>query len=240
MTIFFKILINRVTIILCLLVHFYGFSQTPKDDLIAMSKKFSALKSFDMTVEVKTYKNEFDQTPSFTTKGRTAKSNDKFYLNMLNRVTILNNKTMLVIDEKQKMLLYNKISAEQIKALNANQVINIDSLVASNPTEVAYILNSASEKKISIKSKDENIKSIVVTFNPTTYILKEILYMYTNDGKKNTGNSKVVITYSNFSTTNIPESIFNQSKYIVLGKKITTSKLYKNYRLINVEDYSKK
>jgi hypothetical protein len=240
MTIFFKISIPKVTIVLCMLVHFFGFSQNPKDDLIAMSKKFSGLKSFDMTVEVKTYKNEFDQSPSFTTKGRTVKSNDKFYLNMLNRVTILNNKIMLVVDEKQKMILYNKISAEQIKALNANQVINIDSLVASNPTEVSYILNSPNEKKISIKSKDENIKSIVVTFNPATYILKEILYLYTNDGKKNTGNSKVVITYSNFLTENISESNFNQSKYIVLGKKIATRKAYKNYRLINVEDYSNK
>lgn len=240
MTVYFKISITKTTIILCCFVHFFGFSQNPKDDLIAMSKKFSGLKSFDMTVEVKTYKNEFDQSPSFTTKGRTVKSNDKFYLNVLNRVTILNNKIMIVVDEKQKMILYNKISDEQIKALTKNQTINIDSIVASNPTEVSYILNSANEKKISIKSKDENIKSIVVTFNATTYILKEILYMYTNDGKKNTGNSKVVITYSNFLTENISDSNFNQSRYIVLGKKITATKLYKNYKLINVEDYSNK
>jgi len=219
------------------LLSFFAVSQTAKDDLTAMSKVFAKLTAFDMNVDIKVYKNEKDASPSFTSKGRTAKSDGKFYLSMLNKKTILNNKLLLVIDDQQKLLMYSRLSDDQIKLLTANQTINIDSIISSNPAEISYVVNNANEKKIIVKSNTETIKSIVISMDPKTYVLTEIVYSYATEDTK--VNSKVIVRYSNFAFEAKDTQLFSQSKYIKSGKKITATPAYKNYRIINTEDYSK-
>ncbi len=220
---------------------YLGIGQTASDDLIAMGKKFSNIPSYDITVDIKVYKDSPKQEITFSSKGRTAKLNDKFYLNILNRKTIVNNQLMLLVDDKQKMLMYTKINKEQMAVISSPQNINVDSLVKSQKTKTRYLVNTPSEKKIEILPNDGSIKSISMSFNPKTLALKEIIYLYTEEVQKNTGNAKVIVTYSNFSGECKSPELFDQSSYIKIKKdKIEAREAYKNYKLVTPQDFQNK
>jgi hypothetical protein len=212
--------------------------QTITEDLVAMGKKFNGLKSYDMTVVVKIYSQEPNSKVTFNSTGRTAKLGDKFYLNMLGRKTIINNKIMLLVDDKQKLLLYNNITDDELKAINNPQNLNIDSIVKSQKTVAKYLVNNNTEKKIQIETGNDEIKTIIMSFNTITFAINEIVYFYSESVKKGTGNSKVVITYSNFSVVCKSPELFDQSKYIhINGETVTAQGTYKNYKLIKPEGF---
>src|ERR1700752_1423957 len=103
--------------------------QTAKEDLIALGKKMNSLTSYQMNVEVKVYKNDFDLKPSFVSKGRTARQETNFYVSMLNRSTIVNENLLLIVDNQQKLIMHSPIDKGQLKEMINSQIINIDSII---------------------------------------------------------------------------------------------------------------
>ncbi|MBA4241930.1 MAG: hypothetical protein C0448_14485 [Sphingobacteriaceae bacterium] len=219
------------------LTHIVGvYGQTVTDDLIAMGKKFNGLKAYDMTVDMKVYSYGPNPKVTFSSTGRTIKSGDKFYMNVMNRKTIINNNIMLLVDGKQKLMMYRLITDEEMKKISAPQNINIDSLVKSQKTVAKYLVNNDVVKKVQIETGNDDIKTIIMSFHPTTYVINEIVYLYSEDVQKGTGNSKVIITYSNFSMECKSNELFNQSRYIKIdGKKVTAQEAYKKFKLIKPE-----
>lgn len=213
-------------------------SQTPVEDLSALSKKLGTLQSYDVTIDVKIFKNK-GASPAFSSTGRTIKNGTSYYLNMLNKKTIIDEDLMLVVDEKQKLLLYTAVTKEQVKLMSENKIFNVDSLIKSSKSSFKYVMNTKEEKKIEILSKDEDIEKVLISINPKTSLMNSITYEYSAQGIKNTGNSKVVISYTGFLLQPKNPELFNQSKYVKKnGKQIVATGLYKNYKLINTASFA--
>lgn len=230
---FVLMLVNRQSILL---------AQSATADIIAMYKKFNSLPQYDLTVDIKVYKDSPKQEVSFSSTGRTAKMNNKFYLNILDHKTIVNNNLMLLIDNKQKYLMYNKITDEQMKVISSPQNLNIDSLVKSQNTQTRYLVNTSEEKKIEmLPPKGGDIKMISMSFNPKTFALKQIIYLYSDETKNLSGNSKVIVTYSNFSSVCKESSLFDQSPFVkIKNDKIEATKEYKHFKIFSPKNFDNK
>jgi hypothetical protein len=218
---------------ICLFKPLVFNAQSAIDDLITMNKKISSLTAYDISVDVKVFKNN-SVTPTFSSKGRTIKSGNNFFLNMLNKKTIINEDLMLVVDEQQKALMYAVVTKEQLKALEYTNVINIDSLIKSSKSIIKYLINNSTEKKIEIYSKDEDIEQIIISLNPKSLVIKSIEYLYSKESVKLSGNSKVIIQYTDFLLETKNPELLSQKKYIIKkSNQIVATKLYQTYKLIN-------
>lgn len=234
--------IKYYILVLCALFLSPGiaFSQRAIDDLVLMSKKYNAITAYQIDISVKVYKNNSDVKPEFVSVGKNLKSGSKMYLSMLNRKTIVNNELMLVVDDQQKLLMYSGISSDQIAALSKTQLFNIDSLVKKQGLVANYLDPVAGNKRIEIVTKGEDIERTVICYDGKTYALKEVAYYYGTEGKKNFGNSKVIISYPVFSFEVKNPELFNQSKYIIKkGKRVEAVGNYKGYKLISAGDIEK-
>jgi hypothetical protein len=226
-------LLTYLLIVVCLFKPFHFKGQSAISDLITMNKKISSLTAYDISVDVKVFKDN-STSPTLSSKGRTIKSGHNFYLNMLNKKTIINEDLMLVVDDKNKSLMYAVITKEQLKAMDYTKVMNIDSLIKSSKSVIKYVLNNSTEKRIEIYSKDEDIEYVIISLNPKSYILKAVEYKYSKESVKLNGNSKVTIQYTQFLLeTKNPELLF-QNKYITIkSNQIVATKQYQSYKLIN-------
>lgn len=229
--------------IFLVLISFFGTlifnAQTPSDDLILMNKKLTSLNTYDITMLVKVFQKNNVSTPAFETIGRTIKYENSFYLNILDRKTIVNGDLMLVIDDRQKMLLYNTITKEQMQKMSFQNTINIDSIIKSNKAVIKYVENSPSVRIIEVVILDNEISKIQISLNPKDYLINSIVYYYSSLGVKNTGNSKVAIYYSKFFQSSKNTELLELSKYVIrTNKKITATTAYKNYKLINAGAYA--
>lgn len=235
---------NKIHIILaffCVLLASVSNCQTITDDLIEMNKRFNNLKAFDTSVDIKVFKKESDKIPTFHSVGRSAKSDNRFFLNVLNRKTIVNNNLMLVIDDQQKLLMYSKITKEQMEIITNPQQLNFDSIIRSQKWNAKYLINNDDEKRVQLQNSEGDIKAITMAFNAKTFVLKEITYIYSNEIKQKSGNAKVVVTYLNFALDCKHPELFDQSKYVVKkGDKYIAKEAYKKYKLINPEDFTNK
>lgn len=225
--------LTYLLIVVCLFKPFHFYGQTAISDLITMNKKISSLTAYDISVDVKVF-NDNSTSPTLSSKGRTIKSGHNFYLSMLNKKTIINDDIMLVVDDQNKSLMYTVISKEQLNAMEYTKVMNIDSLIKSSKSVIKYVVNNSTEKKIEIYSKDEDIEYVIISLNPKSYILKAVEYKYSKESVKLSGNSKVMIQYTQFLLeTKNPELLF-QNKYI--SKKsnhIVATKQFQSYKLLN-------
>ena len=226
-------LLTYLLIVVCLFKPFHFKGQSAISDLITMNKKISSLTAYDISVDVKVFKDN-STSPTLSSKGRTIKSGHNFYLNMLNKKTIINEDLMLVVDDKNKSLMYTVITKEQLKTMDYTKVMNIDSLIKSSKSVIKYVLNNSTEKRIEIYSKDEDIEYVIISLNPKSYILKAVEYKYSKESVKLNGNSKVTIQYTQFLLeTKNPELLF-QNKYITIkSNQIVATKQYQSYKLIN-------
>jgi hypothetical protein len=225
--------LTYLLIVVCLFKPFHFYGQTAISDLITMNKKISSLTAYDISVDVKVF-NDNSISPTLSSKGRTIKSGHNFYLSMLNKKTIINDDIMLVVDDQNKSLMYTVISKEQLNAMEYTKVMNIDSLIKSSKSVIKYVVNNSTEKKIEIYSKDDDIEYVIISLNPKSYILKAVEYKYSKESVKLSGNSKVMIQYTQFLLeTKNPELLF-QNKYIAKkSNHIVATKQFQSYKLLN-------
>lgn len=216
-------------------------AQDWKADLLAMNKAYLDAKSFQMNIEVTSYANKNDATPILTANGKVFNANGSSYSEMVGKTTLLNQKCMLVVDNKQKMIIYKKVNKKESSVANGFSLAQIDSAVLffGKNVYVNYISNTPKEKRLLIKYKNGNIDKIEMTINPVNNTLTEMIYYYNMQAPGYSQSvEKTVIRFMNIQLNNsIPESLFSESKYVIIKKsKVTASANYAKYKIINQDE----
>jgi len=221
---------------LLLLMSFGVMAQTAREDLLNMNKLYRDAKSYTMNITVKLYQQGTEATPAATYKGAAKMSQGHYYVDMMGRSTILNDRYALVVDRNQKMILLRDASPEQTKALRSmQQAINVDSLLKADKSEISYISNTAKEKRILILNPESGYQRIEISLDPTTLVLKQIVMEPQMDAKEEGQVRKIQVEYSEVQVNQtVDATFFSERPYIQKkGKEFFPTALYKNYKVIN-------
>lgn len=204
-----------------------------KKDIAEMNKTYMSASSYRMNIEVMSFAKKNDVKPFVIYKGEVAYSGTSFYSQMAGRVTIQNKKCFLVVDKKQKVILYRKNKKEQKIKNDVFSIANLDSalIYMEKSVTVKYLLNTAAEKRIIIEYKGGEIEKIEMVIDPKNNTLAELIYYY-----RNSENAQMVkIRYSDLNINGtISGSYFSEAAYVTVknNKVIATSK-YQNFEVMD-------
>lgn len=208
-------------------------AQTPQADITAMNKVFAAATSYDVSLDMKVYLDKADAKPWYACTGQACHSGQDYFVSMMDRITLVTARCVLVVDKRQHLILYRAIDKATPPPVSPAGM-NLDSLVAAQYQQVAYVAGTAGQKVIEIKTPGEEIETIRVTIDPKTNLLKQMAYAYAPD--KETGKrAKAVITYNSVRLNGrVSPGLFDESAYVSRqGKKVSPAGIYKSYKLIN-------
>ncbi len=213
------------------------YSQEWKEDLLAMNKAYISAKSFQMNIEIKSFTTAADTKPLFDYKGRAVSSEGNYYTSIMGRTTIFNKRSVLLVDDKQKIILYKK-NKKDAKAQNGFSIAKLDSamVLAGKNVQVKYLLNSAEEKRIQIAYKNSLIDKLELAINPDNNTIVQVVYYYNTENPEfNNSAAKVTVDYSDIVLNKpIADSYFSENKFITIKKnKITPLNNYAKYQVVD-------
>ncbi|MBS1635846.1 MAG: hypothetical protein JST26_07965 [Bacteroidetes bacterium] len=211
------------------------FAQTPQDDMIRMNKKIILATAYDVELEMKIYKDEHDAKPLYSYNGHTCRDGNKYFVSMMDRITLISENTVLLVDKRQHMILYRPMDKNNAGTPSMLSGLNVDSLVKSVYQNVVYVSNTSDLKVIEIRNPGGDFKSIRFSIDAKTDMLKELVYVYSDEVKKNTQNARAVISFKSIKLGAVKDPVvFSDKQYISRkGKKVNPIGLYKAYKLVD-------
>lgn len=223
-----------------LLLSIPAYSQEWKEDLLAMNKAYINAKSFQMNVRVKSFATINDVHPLLDYKGKVASSNGNYFTDMMGRTTISNKQCLVVVDTKQKMILYKKNKGDS-KPQSGFSIAQLDSafILMDKNVKVSYLVNTTIEKKIQLVYKNNAIDKIELSIDPSKNTITQLVYYYnTNKPEYTNSAAKVIVVYTDVELNKIiDDSYFSVNKFISVKKdKIIPLKNYANYQVINQDE----
>lgn len=212
-----------------------------KEDLQAMNRTYLTANSFQMGIVVKSYVREDDTEPLMTASGKVASADGKSCSEMLGKVTLMNKKCILLVDNKQHIMLYKGIDSLSYKPMNGFSLANLDSMVMLFGTnvEATYLINSNIEKRMSFQFREGNMSRMELAINPSNNTLTTITYYYNTKLPGNVSSvEKVIIEFNNIQLNEaINDSYFSETRFVDIraGKVMPVSK-YSDYQIVNQDE----
>lgn len=225
-------------VIICLVISgastiLYG--QTAQETMVAVNKTMNSAGSYEMNVDVFVYRKTTDTAPYFKYTGKTARQGNNYYINMMEKVTLMNSECALMIDKRQKLIVYKSIDKKTANSRpEALMQLNIDSVIRSNSKALTLLSTTPGQQVIFLSTPGEAIRSITITVDTKLHVMKEIDYVYMDYADNNT-TSKAVIRYTQIRLNEpVNSSLFDDKKFIsVKGSKIIPAEAYKKFKVIN-------
>lgn len=213
------------------------YSQDWKADIRELNKTYLEAKSFSMDIIVETYENASDIKPVASYAGQVAKKEESYFTSMIGKITILNRHCILVVDNRQKIIVYKQNNNKNSQPSNFFTITNLDSalFLMTKDVDVKYLVNSTTEKCIQVTDKAMGGSKMEIWITPLKNTLNKIIY-YTENTEGNTKvMKKVVVKYNNMKVNNsIPDEVFSEKKYIkknISGISLTSD--FSKYELVN-------
>lgn len=228
---------NRLKLLLLLLPVFYistVSAQTPQADLRKMTAMYRSAKSYSMDITARFYSTE-PGTAVQSHTGKACKSGSNYFSQMLNRTTIYNSRCRMLVDEEQKLILFNKPNKKEVNSIEPEEQLFMDSVFYAT-AKVRYISQDAVRKKIEVKTKSGEFDRMELVINAQTYALEQVVYYYAqNTANGVAGYSKTEISYTNIGINKpIPDSLFSEKKYIDrIKNKLTGVGRYATYKVVD-------
>jgi hypothetical protein len=221
-----------LTFLLCNTIH----AKDWKEDMKKLNNTYVSSQSFEMNVNVNMFEHGGDAKPMMSYSGKVAKTKNCYYSSMSGRTTVVNPTCSVLIDERQKMILYTTRPPKEKDKVKADvyQSMNLDSAVMSK-AEVHYLTGGTDEICLEVKGKGLSSQRMDIYIDSRNYTLKRIVLFYSDEEAKKSKMSKVVIEYSQTKLNNpIAASLFSENKYIVKkGSEIKPSDAFKKYQLVD-------
>jgi len=205
-------------------------------DMRKMNKVYEDAGSFSMNVTVAIFNDEKSKSSLTSYTGKMAMSGCCYYSEMMNRITIVNKETRLLIDKSQQMILFRKNTAAAAKRAAAQLPMpgNLDSLMRAT-SKGSYLVNTSVEKRILVTNSNTQYGRMEIVIDPNTYTLKQIV-LYNTTGIKDDP-QKIIISYTAIQINGVNENVFSEKKYVSIGKtKVSATEAFKKYKLINEDN----
>lgn len=231
--------ISSVTIFCSLWVLTYG--QDWKEDLLAMNRTYLTSNSFQMDIVVKSYVRESDTEPLMKASGKVASADGKSCSEMMGKVTLMNRKCILLVDNKQHIMLYKGIDSLSYKPMNGFSLANLDSMVMlfGANVEATYLINNNVEKRMSFQYREGNMTRMELAINPGNNTLTELTYYYNTKLSGNVSSvEKVIIEFNDIQLNRaINDSYFSETRFVdIRAGKVEPVSKYGDYQIVNQDE----
>lgn len=225
-------IIYVITLLMLSSMTSYSQQDQVKSEGIAALKKCSMLylnlKKFSLDVEYTVYYNSSDFTkPNDKSTGKIVRNNQNFYQEQFGRITLLNDKYQLALNNNAQVL--------SIGYRNKNDVIPsqipMDSLF--NTIESVQKIEGGFQFRLN----DSEIEKYDILLTSSGY-MKKLRTYYRKPINTGEGVFRVIsqISYENFTTNpKISSDFFSESNYITVQKSglVTPKSAYKSYHILN-------
>ncbi|WP_338770346.1 hypothetical protein WAF17_22360 (plasmid) [Bernardetia sp. ABR2-2B] len=209
---------------------------------------YTDMSKLDVALEVNAFMSEEgkkgkESIASYQMEYRSDNSQRGLWYTMGDEIVLRNEKWALQIDNKQKTIVYYKRDPKQA----TKETLSEEEKTQFTESMAAYVKNE--DMKFTYLKKEGNltayqttqmpypIKKTVFWFNEKKHIVKTTYDYHPNEyGQTN----YVEVTYKIFNPTpSFDKLTFSEKIYIqARGKKITPSKAFQDYTVINAQDYS--
>src|SRR6218665_833047 len=232
-----SILKKGALIVFCMQLLTGVYAQAWLSDIKKVNHVFANASSFSMQLSVKIYDRQAAATPMMTYSGKVMKSGSLYFSEMMGKVTLLNEKGNLFVDEAQKVVVFRKSTGAK-KAVQAPNFTKLKTALHSILTKGAtatYMENSALNKKIRIVNNNYVYKTVEISIDPATYAIRQVIYYMDPATAAENNVAKIVVDYSGVQTnTPLASALFSEKKYVLVANgKASLTKAYKEFKLIN-------
>ncbi|MBL7936962.1 MAG: hypothetical protein JNM51_14240 [Bacteroidia bacterium] len=211
-----------------------------KVDFKKVNLTYSATPAFSLDIQYSVFDNHIGGNMIEQKNGQYFKSRGLSYTKILNIETIVNAKTTVVVNNDESVLLITDSKKIELSPLQTNMdtLLKMCSSITTKDigtTERFYSLNFGT-------NSSSEFSRIDVYINLSNFTIKKIIMFY-NDGMSLNQSDfyaeekkpRLEITYKTFKiVTNINESLFSESTYMVLkDNQYKGIGKYSNYKIIN-------
>jgi hypothetical protein len=220
--------IYSIGIAVSLVLGFLGKGSSPDitNDLVKMNTAYRNAKFVTMQVNVKMALSKTSK-PIYG-KGVLKKGEEIFYSSIMGKQVIANKKYVVMIDEKNKVILVKNRSLKKDEGLDLMTQLDSTWLVA---TKAHYLANTPKEKKIGFDAKSSGYNRCEIVLDGQSNLLKQIFFEYMNATVS--GMYQMQVDYTTDMQTKVTEKNCAEcrlEKYVrIKGTKIQADEKYKNY-----------
>ena len=180
----------------------YAQNMSGVEVLKDISSKLNKVKDYSYDVNIQVYSVTNMTTPSNTSNCITFKHNDNYYVNAMNKTTIITDKYSILIDEKQRLIMYRGFESkpEDFKSKQELSMVNVDSLLKKSNIKIVVIKNDPDFYVLKMSNVGDGVSDLNMTYDKKLNILKRLEYYYDKETQKENGNLKVIINYKKNTT----------------------------------------
>jgi hypothetical protein len=208
-------------------------AQPVRDELVKMNRTYQEASSFSMHLKVSLY-GKGQQAPEIVQEGHVQKQGEAYRSEFGGKVTLVNKKEILIIDDNQKLIAYSEVKGRQEKPEQDVSLL-LDSGLFKTST-VKLKAKTGTEETIDVIPQYGAYKRIELVVSLTDHTLKSITYYYQMDEEQTF--EKMTVVYSEVVIASpIPGAVFSTSSFLVKkGGKLTATGKYSDYKVLDETD----
>lgn len=213
------------------------YALSPREELLAISQRYSKAQGFSMNISVSIFQNSKDVVPQQQYKGVVKKSSCCYYSNLMGQTSLVNDKCQIVIDDQLKVIYYDgqKIDAPKHNKNSYDLAVLLDSLVI--PGNKIQFISGGNENVLEIIPVNGDFyKRMLITYMPSSHEITDVTYFFDETEEGSVG--KVKIGYSQILLGDEPPEISFSEKTIIIKKNniIQPAPAYAGYHVVDITE----
>lgn len=148
--------------------------QSIREDMEYMAAQYKGVKNLYVEMENKVYEGENVVQEQY---GKIYKKGDFYFYDFKENLLLVNSKHILVIDNRNRVIIYDEWSKQKAKKLAGSYIPNVDDLLERYPT-VSFVEGEAKYKHYVLENPKERMSTVETFFDKKTGYMREVIYRY--------------------------------------------------------------
>ena len=218
-------------------------AQSVKEDMIRLNEHYTADASYSMNIQVSLYPGKDDVEPDYQYSGHVKKSGSNFYSELMDRITLINERCILSIDQSKKMIVYqenNRKNNTLAQQFSSNEIGAVLDSTFLGTNEVTLQKQEGHKKFYLIIPKDKNSEydKMEMVINTNNYTIEKYTYYFRPEAHAQY--RKIVILYSQVEVGKKPDpEVFSENQFVRKeGNRMNPAPSYNGYEIIEHSNVS--
>lgn len=162
-------------LLLCLTIGCWSLrGQSIREDMEYMQAQYKGVKNLYVEMENKVYEGDRVVQEQY---GKIYKKGDLYFYNFKQQMMLVNSKHILMIDHRNKVIVYDEWSKKKAKKLAGTYIPNADDMLERYPN-VSFVGMDGDYKHYILENKNERMSKVETFFDKQTGYMKEVIYRY--------------------------------------------------------------
>lgn len=148
--------------------------QSIQEDMEYMVAQYKGVKNLYVEMENKVYEGANVVQAQY---GKVYKKGDLYFYDFKENLLLVNSKHILIIDNRNKVIVYDKWSKQKAKKLAGSYIPDIDDLLKRYP-KVSFVEGEEKYNHYILENPKERMSTVETFFDKKTGYMKEVIYRY--------------------------------------------------------------